>query len=271
MCLLLRVRAFPVSVCARARRLQHPHLPHLAVRCSGRWEGPTSAAWIGYARPCTRRDPLLYAFRFSSLSSVRSGHPSRRIAAEVLALRADRRYGSPGVLGDPPVCAIVLGSVVYWDASGHLVNGRLIDAGLIARAALLVRTTFLPPSFSGSRLPGHSQWKLSSTAFSTARDLRCRACRGRTSRSARRAAVLAPAILLLAVGLAGKATAAYLVPPPAPYAGWQQDWHSVMSAASSAKLTSSPSAWHWRFCVSTRKIGGCVFRAGGGALRWSAW
>jgi peptidoglycan/LPS O-acetylase OafA/YrhL len=52
--------------------------------------------------------------------------------------------------------------------------------------------------------------------------------RGRTQRSARRWAALAPAALLLVLGLTGKAAAAYLVPPPAPFDGWGQNWHSVV-------------------------------------------
>jgi peptidoglycan/LPS O-acetylase OafA/YrhL len=52
--------------------------------------------------------------------------------------------------------------------------------------------------------------------------------RGRTRRSSLRWAALAPAALLLGVGLMGKVAAAYLVPPPAPFAGWGEDWHSVV-------------------------------------------
>lgn len=51
----------------------------------------------------------------------------------------------------------------------------------------------------------------------------------RTSRrSVKRLVALAPAALLLAVGLSGKAAAAQLVPPVAPYEGFLNDWHSVV-------------------------------------------
>ena len=42
------------------------------------------------------------------------------------------------------------------------------------------------------------------------------------------AAALVPAAFLLAFGLAGKAIAAWVVPPLAPYDGWENDWHSVI-------------------------------------------
>ena len=54
------------------------------------------------------------------------------------------------------------------------------------------------------------------------------AARRTTRRSRRLLAALAPAGLLLAVGLSGKAAAAWLVPPVAPYEGFLNDWHSVV-------------------------------------------
>jgi peptidoglycan/LPS O-acetylase OafA/YrhL len=47
-------------------------------------------------------------------------------------------------------------------------------------------------------------------------------------RSGRVGAALAPALILLAVGLAGKGVAKYIVPPQYPFAGWESDWHSVL-------------------------------------------
>jgi peptidoglycan/LPS O-acetylase OafA/YrhL len=41
-------------------------------------------------------------------------------------------------------------------------------------------------------------------------------------------ASFAPAAALLLIGLAGKAVAAYVVPPSAPFNGWEHDWHSVV-------------------------------------------
>ncbi len=41
-------------------------------------------------------------------------------------------------------------------------------------------------------------------------------------------AFLAPAVLMLAIGLSGKLAAAYLVEGPGPNGGWDADWHSVV-------------------------------------------
>lgn len=42
------------------------------------------------------------------------------------------------------------------------------------------------------------------------------------------AAALVPALVLLVVGLVGKGVARYVVPPRYPFAGWEDDWHSVI-------------------------------------------
>src|SRR5207247_3890362 len=52
--------------------------------------------------------------------------------------------------------------------------------------------------------------------------------RGGTDRCGRRWAVVAPAVLILALGLTGKLAAFFLVPPPVPYDDWGQSWHSVL-------------------------------------------
>ena len=52
--------------------------------------------------------------------------------------------------------------------------------------------------------------------------------RGRSTRRGRRLAALAPAGLMLVLGVIGKAAAAFLVRPSAPYEGWVTDWHSVL-------------------------------------------
>ena len=38
--------------------------------------------------------------------------------------------------------AMVLGSVLFWDSSGNLANGRLLDLGLIPRAAFFLQDYF---------------------------------------------------------------------------------------------------------------------------------
>jgi peptidoglycan/LPS O-acetylase OafA/YrhL len=54
------------------------------------------------------------------------------------------------------------------------------------------------------------------------------AARKAATRRGRRMAALAPAAVLLALGLFGKGVAAYLVPPVRPFDGWEADWHSVI-------------------------------------------
>ena len=125
--------------------------------------------------------------------------------------------------------AMVLGSVLFWDSSGNLANGRLLDLGLIPRAAF-----FLQDYFPSTLLLGIGPaWSLAVEvvfycalpmlallAFAVAR-------RG-TTRAARRWAVLVPPLLLLVVGLTGKLAAARLVPAPVPFEDWGQNWHSVV-------------------------------------------
>lgn len=48
------------------------------------------------------------------------------------------------------------------------------------------------------------------------------------TRAGRRLAVLAAPLLMLIVGLSGKAVAAWVFPPVAPFAGWEADVHSVV-------------------------------------------
>jgi peptidoglycan/LPS O-acetylase OafA/YrhL len=127
------------------------------------------------------------------------------------------------------VCATVFGSVLYWDSSGNLVNGRLLDPSLLARAAFFLQ------DYSGSTLllgigPA---WSLAiEVVFYCSLPLLAMLAlvlaRGRSGRSARRWAVLAPAALILFVGLTGKFAAVHLAPPASPYDDWSQNWHSVL-------------------------------------------
>ena len=127
------------------------------------------------------------------------------------------------------LCATVLGSVIFWDASGNLTNGRLLDAGLVARAAF-----FLQNYFPSTILLGIGPaWSLAVEAvFYCALPLFVLLAVGlgrqRETRSARRHAVLAPALLVLILGLSGKFAAAHLLPPNAPFDDWSQNWHSVL-------------------------------------------
>jgi peptidoglycan/LPS O-acetylase OafA/YrhL len=126
-------------------------------------------------------------------------------------------------------CAIVLGSVLSWDSSGNLVNGRLQDPGQLARAAF-----FLQDYARSTLLLGIGPaWSLAvEVVFYCALPLFALLglvlARGRSRRSARRWAVLAPAALILIVGLTGKFAAVHLAPPASPYDDWSQNWHSVL-------------------------------------------
>jgi peptidoglycan/LPS O-acetylase OafA/YrhL len=125
--------------------------------------------------------------------------------------------------------ALVLRSVYVRGPAGELEHHSLTDPGLLARAALLVQD-YQPSTLLTGIGPAWSlavevvfylalpllvllAWKLGANA----------------ARSSRRvAAALAPAALLLVVGLVGKVAAAYVVPPDNAYAGYRADWHSVI-------------------------------------------
>jgi peptidoglycan/LPS O-acetylase OafA/YrhL len=125
--------------------------------------------------------------------------------------------------------ALVLGSVFVRGPGGELDHGRLTDPGLLARAALLVQD-YQPGTLLIGIGPAWSlavevvfylvlpllvmlAWKLAADAPALSR---------------RVVAALAPAALLLVLGLIGKASAMWLVPPGDAYAGYRTDWHSVV-------------------------------------------
>jgi peptidoglycan/LPS O-acetylase OafA/YrhL len=127
------------------------------------------------------------------------------------------------------LCAIPLGTALYWDSAGNLVNGRLLDPARLARAAFFVHD-YAPTTLLLGIGPA---WSLAvEVVFYCALPLLAllagTLARRRTSRRGRRAAVLAPAALVLALGVSGKLAAAYLVAPDSPYQDWSQDWHSVL-------------------------------------------
>jgi peptidoglycan/LPS O-acetylase OafA/YrhL len=125
-------------------------------------------------------------------------------------------------------CAIVLGSVLFWD-SGNLVNGRLEDPGQLARAAFFLqgysRSTLLLGIGPAWSLAVEVVFYCLLPLFAL---LALALARGRGRRSARRWAVLAPAALILIIGLTGKYAAVHLAPPVSPYDDWSQNWHSVL-------------------------------------------
>jgi peptidoglycan/LPS O-acetylase OafA/YrhL len=125
--------------------------------------------------------------------------------------------------------SFVLRSALVRDSAGGLHTGTLDDPSLLARNALLVHNyepdgvvTGIGPAWSLSvevvfylTLP-----LLVLLAFALGRRA--------TTRTGRRLAALSPPLLLLVVGLLGKATAAYLLPATTPAGGWGADWHSVL-------------------------------------------
>jgi peptidoglycan/LPS O-acetylase OafA/YrhL len=127
------------------------------------------------------------------------------------------------------LCAVVLGSMLYRDPMGGLANGRVLDPWLVSTTALFVQN--FDPGTVGSGIG--PAWSLAvEVVFYLTLPfialLGVALARRRSTRRGRCLAALAPAALVLCVGLTGKAAAAYLVPPPAPYDGWGANWHSVV-------------------------------------------
>ena len=124
-------------------------------------------------------------------------------------------------------CALGIGGL-FLHSGGGLVDGRLTNPSLLLRAALLVQNydprtmlTGIGPAWSLAvevvfylilPLLAWLAWRLGSA-------------RGRSGRVI---VALAPPALLLLVGLAGKAIAAFVVPPDRITHGWGTDWHSVL-------------------------------------------
>jgi peptidoglycan/LPS O-acetylase OafA/YrhL len=166
---------------------------------------------------------LLYR---SFAAAILRGHP----------LPGVRRYFRNRILRIVPAywvilffCATVLGSVLYWNSSGNLVNGRLLDPGPLARAAFFLqnysRSTLLLGIGPAWSLAIEVVFYCLLPLFAV---LALALARGHSRRAARRWAVLAPAALILLVGLTGKLAAVYLAPPASPYDDWSQNWHSVI-------------------------------------------
>jgi peptidoglycan/LPS O-acetylase OafA/YrhL len=125
-------------------------------------------------------------------------------------------------------CAAI-GAALFWDSSGRLVTGRMLDPGLLARAAFFLQG-YSPDTLLLGIGPA---WSLAVEAvFYCALPLlvllAVRLGRPCATRAGRRCAALAPALLLLGVGLSGKVAAGHLVPPDYPYGGYDQNWHSVL-------------------------------------------
>lgn len=126
------------------------------------------------------------------------------------------------------VCGLVLGSVyVGWDGNAQ-VTGRMTDPGLFTRVALLVQDYTPETMFTGIG----PAWSLCvEVVFYLAVPvlglLAVRFAGERTGAGRRTLAALAPAALLLALGISGK-LASYLLSGGPPSAGWSPTWHAVV-------------------------------------------
>ena len=116
-----------------------------------------------------------------------------------------------------------------------LRNGGTLEAGALTDPGDLLRTAFLVHNYSpGTVVTGIGPaWSLAVEvvfyllvpllgALALFMSLRARGARGLL------AAALAPAALMLLIGLSGKLAAATLVTGSGPDGGWTSDWHSVL-------------------------------------------
>jgi peptidoglycan/LPS O-acetylase OafA/YrhL len=125
--------------------------------------------------------------------------------------------------------SFVLQTTLVRDAAGVLHEDALQDPLLLARNALLVQGYF-PDSVLTGIAPA---WSLAVEVvfyltLPLAVLLAFALARRATTRAGLRLAAIAPPVLLLLVGLSGKATAAFLVPATTPGGGWGNDWHAVL-------------------------------------------
>lgn len=126
------------------------------------------------------------------------------------------------------VTLVVFQTSLIRDETGGLEPARMTDPVLVGLNLLLLQgfvpqgvLTGIGPAWAlGAVVTFYAvlpllvlgAWLLASTA---------------TSRGARTLAALAPALVLVLVGLTGKATAAFVL-PPGPWGGWGADWHTVI-------------------------------------------
>ncbi len=119
------------------------------------------------------------------------------------------------------VCALVLQSVLLPGGG----NGALHDPSALLLSALFVQN-YHPDTILVGIGPA---WSLNvEVVFYLVLPLLALAALALASRIGRLTAALVPVVALLGLGLAGKAIAAYAVPPNAPFNGYDNDWHSVV-------------------------------------------
>ncbi len=125
--------------------------------------------------------------------------------------------------------SFALQSAVVRDSAGGLRTDALHDPSLFAQNVLLVQNydpdgviTGISPAWS---LAVEVVFYLSLPLLVL---LACALASRATTRAGHRMAALAPAAVLLVVGLSGKTATAYLVPAASPAGGWGADWYSVL-------------------------------------------
>ena len=119
------------------------------------------------------------------------------------------------------LCALVLGAVLRPDGT----SGTLRDPVALLESMLFVQN-YGPDQVVTGIGPA---WSLNvEVVFYVLLPVLAIAAAAIAGASRSIGAALAPAAALLAVGLAGKAIAAYAVPPSAPFNGWEHNWHSVL-------------------------------------------
>jgi len=126
------------------------------------------------------------------------------------------------------ICALVLGSVLFRDPGGVLHHGRLSDPASLARTAFFAQN-YDPKTLLTGIGPA---WSLAVEAvFYLTLPLLVLVAFGLGGRTRRFwlrvTAALLPAVILLVVGLAGKAVAWHVFPAPLSQ-GWSTNWHSVI-------------------------------------------
>jgi peptidoglycan/LPS O-acetylase OafA/YrhL len=124
--------------------------------------------------------------------------------------------------------SLVLRSAMTYDRPAHLHSGELTEPGLLLKNVLLVQN-YAPNSILTGISPA---WSLAvEVVFYLALPvlglLGWMLARSASTRRRRRIAALAPALLLLVIGISGKLAAAH-VSHGGIYHGWMPDWESVV-------------------------------------------
>jgi peptidoglycan/LPS O-acetylase OafA/YrhL len=135
---------------------------------------------------------------------------------------------APGYLVILILTALVLGAVAVRGPSAHLGIGRLTDPLAFAQTALLIQQ-YHPSTIMIGIGPA---WSLAVEVvfylvLPVLALVAARLARRAVDDRGRMLALLIPPLLLLLIGLSGKAAAAFLLPAP-PLAGYDANWHSVI-------------------------------------------